>query len=86
MIAVWSQSRQIVWETLSWKTLSQKTGLVKWLKVKALSSSPSTTKKRAQVWLCHFLAHKLLLASHCLWKKAGIPAQLTVLFMSWSLH
>jgi hypothetical protein len=41
-IKVQSQPRQIVQETLSPKTLSQKTGLVEWLKVKALSSSPST--------------------------------------------
>jgi hypothetical protein len=27
-----------------------KTGLVEWLKVKALSSSPSTAKKKGQVW------------------------------------
>jgi hypothetical protein len=32
-------------ETLSQKYLSQKEGLVEWLKVKALSSSPRTTKK-----------------------------------------
>jgi hypothetical protein len=44
-IVVWSQARQIVHETLSWKALSQKIGLVEWLKMKALSSSPSTEKK-----------------------------------------
>jgi hypothetical protein len=38
--AVQSQPRQIVHKTLSQKTLSQKVGLVEWLKVKALSSSP----------------------------------------------
>jgi hypothetical protein len=43
---VQSQSGQIVRETLSWKTLSQKIGLVEWLKVKTLSSSPSTSKKK----------------------------------------
>jgi hypothetical protein len=32
-------------DTIS-KNLSQKIGLVEWLKVKALSSSPSTTKKK----------------------------------------
>jgi hypothetical protein len=31
-------------ETLSWKTLHKKIGLAEYLKVKALSSSPSTTK------------------------------------------
>jgi hypothetical protein len=31
---------------LSQKILSQKIGLVEWLKVKALSSNPSTTKKK----------------------------------------
>jgi hypothetical protein len=41
-----SQPGQIVHETLSQKTLSQKIGLVKWLKVKALSSDPSTEKKK----------------------------------------
>jgi hypothetical protein len=37
---------EIVRETLSWKNSShtQKIGLVEWLKVKALSSSPSTVK------------------------------------------
>jgi ribosomal protein S21 len=39
-----SQPRQTVLEILSRKT--QKIGLVEWLKVKALSSSPSTTKKQ----------------------------------------
>jgi hypothetical protein len=33
------------------KTLSQKTGLVEWLKVKALSLSPSTTKKKGNNFL-----------------------------------
>jgi hypothetical protein len=36
--------REIVCETLSKKNPTQK-GLVKWLKVQALSSSPSTAKK-----------------------------------------
>jgi hypothetical protein len=36
----------MVLEALSQKTLSQKIGLVKWLKVKALSSNPSTAKKK----------------------------------------
>jgi hypothetical protein len=40
-----SQPRQIVYETLSRKKAFTKTGLVEWLKVKALSSSPSTAKK-----------------------------------------
>jgi hypothetical protein len=44
-ITVQSQPRQIVHYTLSRKTLSQNSGLVEWLKVKTLSSSPSTTKK-----------------------------------------
>jgi hypothetical protein len=42
---VQSQPRQIVYKTLSRKHPSQK-GLVEWLKVKALSSSPSTKKKK----------------------------------------
>jgi hypothetical protein len=42
---VQNQSGQIVHKTLSQKYSSQK-GLVEWLKVKALSSSPSTTKKK----------------------------------------
>jgi hypothetical protein len=45
-IEVQSQPRQIVCKTLSRKTLSQKIGLVEWLKVNTLNSSPSTTKKR----------------------------------------
>jgi hypothetical protein len=40
-----SQLGQIVCENLSWKYLSQK-GLAEWFKVKALSSSPSTKKKK----------------------------------------
>jgi hypothetical protein len=47
-IKVRSQPGQIVCETLSRKTLSQKIRLVEWLKVKALSSSPSTTKTNKQ--------------------------------------
>jgi hypothetical protein len=39
-----SQPRQIVRETLSWKT-HHKNRVGGWLKVKALSSSPSTAKK-----------------------------------------
>jgi hypothetical protein len=42
-IAVRSQPRQIVCKTLFQKTLHKKR-LVEWLKVKALSSSPSTAK------------------------------------------
>jgi hypothetical protein len=38
-------ARQIVPETLSQKSFT-KIGLVKWLKVKALSSSTTTTKKK----------------------------------------
>jgi hypothetical protein len=41
-IAVQSQPSQIVHKTLSLRTLSQRIGLVEWVKVKALSSSPST--------------------------------------------
>jgi hypothetical protein len=44
-IAVRSQPRQIVCETLSQKT-SHKIGLVEWFKVKAMNSSPSTTQKK----------------------------------------
>jgi hypothetical protein len=43
-IEVQSQPGQIVHETLSQKTLHKKV-LVGWLKVKALSSSPSTKEK-----------------------------------------
>jgi hypothetical protein len=46
-IMVRSQSKKIVHKTLSHKYLSQK-GLAEWLKVKALSSSPSTAKKKKQ--------------------------------------
>jgi hypothetical protein len=45
-ITVQSHPGEIVYETLSRKTLSQEIGLVEWLKVKTLSSSPSTTKKK----------------------------------------
>jgi hypothetical protein len=44
-IVVQRQPGQIVWEVLSWKAPSQK-GLVEWLKVKALSLSPSTAEKQ----------------------------------------
>jgi hypothetical protein len=46
-IAVGSQPGQIVHKTLAQKTLhkKKKRGLVEWLKVKALSSIPSTEKK-----------------------------------------
>jgi hypothetical protein len=43
---VQNQPEQILHETLS-----QKTGLVEWLKVKALSSSPNTTKKKKKLEL-----------------------------------
>jgi hypothetical protein len=43
-IAVWSQPRQIINETLSQKYLTQK-GLVE-----ALSSSPGTAKKKKKVY------------------------------------
>jgi hypothetical protein len=45
-IPVRSQPRQILRETLSQKRLSKKR--VEWLKVKALSSNPSPTKKRKE--------------------------------------
>jgi hypothetical protein len=48
-IVVQSEPRQIVPMTLSQKTLSQKIGLMEWLKVKALSSSPNTAKKKKKV-------------------------------------
>jgi hypothetical protein len=44
-ISVWSQLRQIVLETYFEKTLHKK-GPTEWLKVKALSSNPSTARKR----------------------------------------
>jgi hypothetical protein len=44
-IAVQSQPRQIVCETLSQKTQSPNIGLAEWLKVKALNSSPSNAKR-----------------------------------------
>jgi hypothetical protein len=50
-ITVQSQPGQTVQETLSQKTLhththTKTTGLAEWLKVKALSSGPSTTKNK----------------------------------------
>jgi hypothetical protein len=47
--------KQIIHQTLSRKTLSQKIGLVEWLKVKALRSSPSTEKKKKRL-----IAHIIL--------------------------
>jgi hypothetical protein len=49
-IAVQSQPRKIVREPLSRKNPS-KTGLVEWLKVRALSSNPSTAKKK-KIYIC----------------------------------
>jgi hypothetical protein len=49
-IAVRSQAGQIVYETLTQKTLLQKIGLVEWLKMKTLSSSSSTEKKKKGFW------------------------------------
>jgi hypothetical protein len=46
-IVVRSQPRQTALETLPQKTLHKK-GLVEWLKVKALSSSLSTAKKKTR--------------------------------------
>jgi hypothetical protein len=43
---------KIIHKTLSQKTLPQKIGLVEWLKVKVLSSSPSTTKKKNYNIIC----------------------------------
>jgi hypothetical protein len=43
-IVVQSHPGQIVHKTLSQKKKITKIGLVEWLKVKALSSNPSTTK------------------------------------------
>jgi hypothetical protein len=45
-IVVQGQLGQTVHETLSPKNPLQETGLVEWLKVKALSSSPSAAKKK----------------------------------------
>jgi hypothetical protein len=44
-ITIQNQPGPIVHETLSQKTL-QKVGLMEWVKVKALSSSPSTSKNK----------------------------------------
>jgi hypothetical protein len=41
----------MVRKILSRKTPSQKNGLVEWLKLKALSSSPSTHTKEVCVWV-----------------------------------
>jgi hypothetical protein len=54
-IAVQSQPRQTVHKTLSCKILSKKKKknvLVEWLKVKAPSSSPSTTHTKKKVQQC----------------------------------
>jgi hypothetical protein len=46
-ISVQSQPRQIVpGDSISKNSFTKKIGLVEWLKVKALSSSPSTAKKK----------------------------------------
>jgi hypothetical protein len=47
-ITVQSQPRQIVGETFILKKPITKTGLVEWLKVKALSSNSSTPKNKKQ--------------------------------------
>jgi hypothetical protein len=43
---------QIVFKTLSRKKPFTKIGLVKWLKVKAMSSSPSTAKEKKKRTKC----------------------------------
>jgi hypothetical protein len=59
-ITVQSQPGQIVRNTLSRKYPAQK-GLAKWLKVKALSSSPSTAKKKNKtVLLLGILMHSVI--------------------------
>jgi hypothetical protein len=45
-ITVRSQPRQIVCKTLSQEKPITKIGLLEWLKVQALSSSPSTAEKK----------------------------------------
>jgi hypothetical protein len=47
-ITVQSQPRQIVHKTLHRKTLHKrrKRGMMEWLQMKALNSSPSTTKRK----------------------------------------
>jgi hypothetical protein len=47
-ITVGGQPRQIIHETLSQKKKNHKKGLVEWLKVWALSSSPRTAKKKKE--------------------------------------
>jgi hypothetical protein len=57
-ITVWSQPRQIVHKTLSGKKkiYHKEKGLVEWLKVEALSSNSSTTKKNGS----NLHVHKLM--------------------------
>jgi hypothetical protein len=50
-ISVQSHPGQLVRKTLSRKKTLHKNGLVEWSKVKALSSSPSTTKKKLTIEL-----------------------------------
>jgi hypothetical protein len=48
-IVVQSQLRQMVCQTLSQKKKNCKKGLVEWLRVKALSANPSTTKRKKKM-------------------------------------
>jgi hypothetical protein len=58
-IAVQSQPGQIVRDTLSWKSYHKKNiGLVEWLKVKALSSSPSNAKTKTKKQEFYFIKTK----------------------------
>jgi hypothetical protein len=80
-ITVRSQPEQIVWETLSWKKPFTKIKLVEWLKVKALSSCPSTTKKKKNLYdkkhLYIHIQHLLRNSLTCL--------VLDILIMTWYL-
>jgi hypothetical protein len=69
-IMVQSQPRQIVCRTLSRKTLHKK-GLVEWLKVKALSSSPSTAKKEYLFIYLFFTLHGILPRTLCIMGKCS---------------
>jgi hypothetical protein len=58
-IVVPNQPGQIVCDTLSKKNPNTKKGLEEWLKVEALSSSPSTAKKKKKIILRISLLHIL---------------------------
>jgi hypothetical protein len=81
-MVVRSQPRQIVHETPISKTPTTKKALVEWLKVKAVSSIPSTEKKRQ---LLRLKSHSLL-PPKCVTLCASVSSSVKGDDMSWGVQ